>query len=97
MTRGKGLGFFEAGNFYPDFILWLLVGERQYVTFIDPMGLRSVRFWTTGEDGFARYHALLQQADRAAYAGSILEVITGGSRLVAGAAQSGPLSRGQGA
>jgi len=26
MSRGKGVGFFEAGNFHPDFILWLLTG-----------------------------------------------------------------------
>ena len=24
----RGIGFFEAGNFYPDFILWLLVGKK---------------------------------------------------------------------
>ena len=39
MSRGKGVGFFEAGRFYPDFILWLLVEDKQYVTFIDPHGL----------------------------------------------------------
>lgn len=39
MSRGKGVGFFEAGNFHPDFILWMLVGNKQYVTFIEPHGL----------------------------------------------------------
>ena len=39
MSRGKGVGFFEAANFHPDFILWLLVGGKQYVTFIEPHGL----------------------------------------------------------
>ena len=39
MSRGKGVGFFEAGNFYPDFILWTLTGGKQYVTFLDPHGL----------------------------------------------------------
>jgi hypothetical protein len=43
MSRGKGIGFFEAGNFYPDFILWLLDGDRQYVTFIDPKGITRLR------------------------------------------------------
>ncbi len=38
-SRGKGVGFFEAGNFHPDFILWVLVGGKQYVTFIEPHGL----------------------------------------------------------
>ncbi len=35
----KGIGFFEAGNFYPDFIVWLLHAGQQYVTFVDPKGL----------------------------------------------------------
>lgn len=39
MSRGKGVGFFEAGNFHPDFILWMLVRGKQYVTFIEPHGL----------------------------------------------------------
>lgn len=39
MSRGKGVGFFEAGNFHPDFILWMLADNKQYVTFIDPHGL----------------------------------------------------------
>ena len=38
----RGIGFFEAGNFYPDFILWLLVAKKQYVTFVDPKGLRQL-------------------------------------------------------
>ena len=43
MSRGRGIGFFEAGNFYPDFILWLLVDEKQYINFIDPIGLRNLK------------------------------------------------------
>jgi hypothetical protein len=39
LTRGKGVGFFEAGNFYPDFIMWLVDGARQYITFVDPKGI----------------------------------------------------------
>ena len=39
----KGLGFFEANNFYPDFILWIVEGDRQYVTFIDPKGIRNLK------------------------------------------------------
>lgn len=42
MSRGRGIGFFEAGNFYPDFILWLLNGTKQYINFIDPKGLRNL-------------------------------------------------------
>jgi len=43
MSRGKGIGFFEAGNFYPDFILWLLDGSKQYINFIDPKGIRNLK------------------------------------------------------
>ena len=39
----KGVGFFDAHNFYPDFILWLLVGKHQHIAFIDPKGLRNVQ------------------------------------------------------
>lgn len=39
MIRGKGVGFFEAGNFHPDCVLWLLTPDRQYLTFIEPHGL----------------------------------------------------------
>jgi hypothetical protein len=42
MSRGRGIGFFEAGNFYPDFILWLLADGKQYVSFVDPKGLRNL-------------------------------------------------------
>lgn len=39
----KGIAFFETNNFYPDFILWLVVGDKQYISFIDPKGLRQVQ------------------------------------------------------
>lgn len=39
LSRGKGIGFFEAEGFYPDFILWTLIAGKQYVSFIDPHGL----------------------------------------------------------
>ena len=40
MSRGQGVGFFDAGHFYPDFILWLLVGGKQYINFLEPHGLQ---------------------------------------------------------
>jgi hypothetical protein len=46
LTRGRGIGFFEAGEgeaFYPDFILWVIDDQQQRVTFIDPHGLRMAR------------------------------------------------------
>jgi len=41
-TSRKGIGFFEANGFYPDFILWLIERNKQHITFIDPKGLRQV-------------------------------------------------------
>ena len=38
------MGFFEAGNFYPDFILWIDTEQIQYISFIDPKGLRNIPF-----------------------------------------------------
>ena len=38
-SRGKGIGFFEARNFYPDFLLWKIKGDTQYIAFIEPHGL----------------------------------------------------------
>ena len=35
----KGIGFFENAGFYPDFILWIKEGKKQYVNFIDPKGI----------------------------------------------------------
>ena len=37
-----GMGFFAAGNFYPDFVLWVDAPDAQHVSFIDPKGLRFV-------------------------------------------------------
>jgi len=39
-ARGGGIGFFEAGAFYPDFILWMLRDGRQRVVFVEPHGLK---------------------------------------------------------
>ncbi len=36
-----GLGFFAEGNFYPDFIMWIKKDEKQYISFIDPKGIRN--------------------------------------------------------
>ena len=42
LSKGRGVGFFEAGNFHPDFILWLLEGGQQQVIFVDPKGIRNL-------------------------------------------------------
>jgi hypothetical protein len=40
----KGLGFALAGNFYPDFLLWLVDDQtgQQWLSFVDPKGLRNL-------------------------------------------------------
>ena len=47
-TKSKGFGFYfsSAGGFFPDFLLWIKRGAAQYLTFIDPHGLRNE------QDGF---------------------------------------------
>lgn len=40
-TRGVGLGFFDQVGFYPDFILWILHEGKQYISFVDPKGIRN--------------------------------------------------------
>lgn len=42
MSKGRGVGFFEAGNFYPDFIVWRIDGGKQRITFVDPKGIRQL-------------------------------------------------------
>lgn len=56
-----GMGFFEAGNFYPDFTLWIDTEDTQYISFIDPKGLLHIRpddpkieFYKTIKDKEAR-------------------------------------------
>jgi hypothetical protein len=41
-SRGRGVGFFEAGNFHPDFIVWQVEGSKQQIAFVDPKGIRNV-------------------------------------------------------
>ncbi|MBV9214963.1 MAG: DEAD/DEAH box helicase, partial [Acidobacteria bacterium] len=44
LSKGRGIGFFEAGNFHPDFLLWLMHDGRQRIIFIDPKGIRNIGF-----------------------------------------------------
>lgn len=61
LSRGRGIGFFEAGNFYPDFILWLLAGGKQYVSFIDPKGLRNLE---GPNDPKIQFHLTIKDLER---------------------------------
>lgn len=36
-SRGKGIGFFEAGNFYPDFLLWKVQGTSNILRLLSHM------------------------------------------------------------
>ncbi len=62
MSRGKGIGFFEAGNFYPDFVMWLAEKNtnRQYVTFIDPKGILRL---DGVEDPKIRFHETIRDIE----------------------------------
>jgi len=42
--RRKGVGFAVAGNFYPDFLLWLTCPDtgQQWLSFVDPKGLKML-------------------------------------------------------
>lgn len=35
-----GLGFFQAANFYPDFLMWVLEDGEEHLVFVDPKGLK---------------------------------------------------------
>lgn len=59
-SRGRGIGFFEAGNFYPDFILWLLHAGKQYVTFVDPKGLLHVN---GADDPKIRFYKTIKETE----------------------------------
>ncbi|XWY21975.1 DEAD/DEAH box helicase family protein [Bisgaard Taxon 45] len=43
-NKAKGLGFALAGNFYPDFLLWLVDPQtgKQWLSLIDPKGIRNM-------------------------------------------------------
>ena len=43
-NKAKGLGFATAGNFYPDFLLWLVdeTTGQQHLSLIDPKGIRQM-------------------------------------------------------
>jgi hypothetical protein len=60
LSKGRGVGFFEAGNFHPDFILWLLAGGKQHVIFVDPKGIRSLG----PTDPKIQFHATIKEIEK---------------------------------
>ncbi len=56
--RGRGVGFsLEESGFYPDFILWMISGDRQRVVFVEPHGMVHAKAYE--EDEKARLHERL--------------------------------------
>ncbi len=52
----KGIGFFaEGNNFYPDFMLWIKKDNKQYLTFIDPKGIRNSKGINDAKIQFYKY------------------------------------------
>lgn len=52
----KGIGFFaEGNNFYPDFILWMKKDGKQYLSFIDPKGIRNSKGIKDAKIQFYKY------------------------------------------
>lgn len=60
LSRGRGIGFFEAGNFHPDFIVWRIDGERQRISFVDPKGIRNL---DTINDPKIRFHHTIREIE----------------------------------
>ena len=62
LTRGKGVGFFEANWFYPDFILWIKTGDTQRIVFVEPHGMVHANAY--GRDEKVRLHERLPDLAR---------------------------------
>jgi hypothetical protein len=60
LSKGRGVGFFEAGNFHPDFIVWQVEDQRQRVTFVDPKGIRNVGL----QDPKIGFHETVKEIER---------------------------------
>ena len=55
------MGFFEANNFHPDFVMWLIKDDKQYISFIDPKGLN----WSTGlNDAKIQFHKTVKDIEQ---------------------------------
>ncbi len=57
LSKGKGVGFFFGKGFYPDFILWILGGNRQRIVFVEPHGMLHATAYQHDEK--ARLHEKL--------------------------------------
>ena len=59
LSKGRGVGFFEAGNFHPDFILWLLEKGSQRIIFVDPKGIHNLGM----DDPKIRFHETIKEIE----------------------------------
>ncbi len=57
LSKGKGVDFFSGKSFYPDFILWILGGNRQRIVFVEPHGMLHATAYQHDEK--ARLHEKL--------------------------------------
>lgn len=79
LGRGRGVGFFQAHNFYPDFIMWIVYEGKQFITFIDPHGIRMAKGL---DDPKIRFHKEVktlegQIGDRGVILNSFIISVTG--------------------
>jgi hypothetical protein len=58
-SRGRGVGFFEAGNFHPDFIVWLIDNDHETISFVDPKGIRNLGF----QDPKIQFHETVKEIE----------------------------------
>jgi len=63
LSRGKGIGFFDKRDFYPDFILWVKDDSLQRIVFIEPHGMLHAKAYI--HDDKAQLHESLPELARA--------------------------------
>jgi hypothetical protein len=49
----------EAGNFHPDFIVWLIDGDHEHISFVDPKGIRNLGF----QDPRIQFHQTIKEIE----------------------------------
>jgi hypothetical protein len=76
-----GMGFFEAGNFYPDYILWIDTAETQYISFIDPKGLRHLQW----NDPKIEFHTTIKELETRLQSSSANKRVVLNSFIMSGA------------
>lgn len=60
LSKGRGVGFFEAGNFHPDFIVWLVADGQEYISFVDPKGIRNI----SAKDPKIKFYSTIKDIER---------------------------------